>query len=208
IRSTRLANYEVYSDAGIDEEGDIIHLALIVGSEPLSVDEALSKSDWRGAMIEELKSIEKNQTWKLMDLSCGKRSIGVKWIFKTKRNPDGTILKHKARLVAKGFLQKKGVDFTEVYAPVARLETICLIIAVACAKNWFLSALDVKSAFLHGLLKEEVYIKQPPGFIKEGKEQQVYKLERALYGLRQAPRAWNKRINTFFFKKGFERCIA
>ncbi|WVY91413.1 hypothetical protein V8G54_036927 [Vigna mungo] len=207
VRPTRLADYEVYSDAGIDEEGDIIHVALLVGSEPLNVDEALSQSNWKAAMIEELKSIERNQTWQLVDLPKGKQSIGVKWIFKTKLNPDGSVLKRKARLVAKGFLQREGVDFTEVYAPVARLETIRLIIAIACAKNWYISALDVKSAFLHGYLEDEVYIKQPPGFIKEGREHKVYTLNKALYGLRQAPRAWNRRINTFFSSKGFERCI-
>ncbi|WVZ25754.1 hypothetical protein V8G54_004298 [Vigna mungo] len=162
IRPSRLADYEIYSDAGIDEEGDIIHLALLAGSEPLN----------------------------LVDLPKGKQSIGVKWIFKTKLNPDGSVLKYKAKLVAKGFLQREGVDFTEVYAPVARLETIRLVIAIACAKNWYMAALDVKSAFLHGYLEEE-----------------VYKLNKALYELRQAPRAWNKIINTFFSSKGFERCI-
>ncbi|WVZ04379.1 hypothetical protein V8G54_025185 [Vigna mungo] len=195
VQPSRLNDYEIYSDAGVDEEGDIIHLALIAGSEPMDVNEALSQPVWKAAMTEELRSIEKNKTWKLMDLPQGKQSIDVKWIFKTKINPDGYVLKHKARLVAKGFLQKEGIDFTEVSH-----------LLQACFREWNLFALDVKSAFLHGFLEEEVYIKQPPGFIKKGRENQVYKLDNALYGLRQAPRAWNKRLNAFFDSKGFDRC--
>ncbi|WVY89239.1 hypothetical protein V8G54_034753 [Vigna mungo] len=195
VRPSRLTDYEVYSDAIIDEEGDIIHLALIAGSEIMDVNEALAQPIWRAAMTEELRSIEKNKTWKLMDLPHGKQSIDV-WIFKTKVNPDGSVLKHKARLVAKGFLQKEGVDFTEVFAPIARLETICIVVSIACFNKWNLFALDVKSAFLHGFLEEE-----------KGKEHQAYKLDKALYGLRQALRAWNKRINVFFDSKGFERCL-
>ncbi|WVY95960.1 hypothetical protein V8G54_028111 [Vigna mungo] len=188
VRPSRLTDYEVYSDAGIDEEGDIIHLALIAGSEILDVNKALAQPIWRAAMIEELRSIEKNKTWKLMDLPHGKKSIDL--------NPDGSVLKHKARLVAKGFLQKEGIDFTEVFAPAARLETIRIVVAIACFREWNLFALDVKSAFLHGCLEEE-----------KGRENQVYKLDKALYGLRQAPRDWNKRTNAFFDSKGFDRCL-
>ena len=158
-------------------------------------------------MHEELKSIEKNKTWKLVDLPAKKHCIGVKWVFKQKLNPDGSISKHKARLVAKGFLQWQGVDFSEVFAPVARTETIRVVVAVACERNWPLFQLDVKSAFLHGPLEEEVYVQQPPGFVVKGKENQVYKLQKALYGLRQAPRAWNKRIDSFLLDLGFIKCI-
>ncbi|WVZ15560.1 hypothetical protein V8G54_013126 [Vigna mungo] len=206
VQRSRFTDYEVYSDVEIDEQGDIIHLALIARSEIMDVNESLAQPIWKAAMTEELRSIEKNKTWKLMDLPHGKQSIDVKWIFKTKVNPDGSVMKHKARLVAKGFLQKEGIDFTEVFAPVARLETIRIVVAITCFREWNLFALDVKSTFLHGFLEEEVYIKQPPGFIKKGRENQVYKLDKALYGLRQAPRAWNKRINAFFNNKGFKRC--
>ncbi|XP_052735227.1 uncharacterized mitochondrial protein AtMg00820-like [Vigna angularis] len=115
----------MYSNAGVDEEGDIIHLALMAGSEPLNVDDALSQPLWREAMMKEIKSIEKNNTWKLVNLPPNKQCIGVKWVFKTKLNPDGTVSKHKARLVARGFLQQQGVDFKEVYAPVARGGRLC-----------------------------------------------------------------------------------
>ncbi|WVZ24094.1 hypothetical protein V8G54_002638 [Vigna mungo] len=206
VRSSRPEDYEVYSDATIDEEGSLIHIALMTGAEPIDVDDALKQKVWRNAMIEELRSIEKNKTWELVDLPPGKSSISVKWVFKRKMNPDGSVSKHKARLVARGFLQKKGVDFDEVFAPVARLETIRLVVAIACAQRWSISQLDVKSAFLHGLLEEEVYVQQPPGFRERNNAGKVYKLHKALYGLRQAPRAWNKKFDSSLMQHEFERC--
>ncbi|WJX17846.1 hypothetical protein P8452_07710 [Trifolium repens] len=109
-------------------------------------------------------------------------------------------------LVAKGFLQKQGLDYDEVFSPVARHETIRLVIALACSRRWPLFHLDVKSAFLNGPLEEDVYVKQPPGFELKGKEDKVLKLNKALYGLKQAPRAWNKRIDQFFVMQGFRKC--
>ena len=120
-------------------------------------------------MKEELDAIEKNRTWELVDLPHNKHPIDVRWVFKVKLKPDGSIAKHKARLVAKGFLQKQGIDYTKVYAPVARMETIRLVIAIASSRNWTICQLDVKSAFLNGPLEEEVYILQPPGFEIKGK---------------------------------------
>ncbi|MCH93923.1 copia-type polyprotein, partial [Trifolium medium] len=151
--------------------------------------------------------IERNNTWYLTDLPSNKHQIAVKWVFKVKLNSDGSVAKHKARLVAKGFLQKAGLDYDEVYAPVARIETIRLVIAIASAKKWSLSQMDVKSAFLNGSLDEEVYVSQPPGFIMKGKEGMVYKLNKALYGLKQAPRAWNKRIDGFLTQIGFRKSV-
>lgn len=203
---SRYTDFEMFSDAGVDEEGDIVHLALLAGSEPVDVNEALAQPHWKGAMEEELRSIEKNKTWKMVDLPPNKQCIDVKWVFKTKLNPDGTISKHKARLVAKGFLQREGIDFKEVYAPVATLDIIRAVISIACAYKWRVFALDIKSPFLHGHLEEEVYVRQPPGFRREEDKHKVYRLYKALYGLRQAPRAWNKRINVFLESQGFERC--
>lgn len=134
--------------------------------------------------------IEKNLTWELVDLPKDRDVIGVKWIFKTKFNQDGSIQKHKARLVARGFTQKPGIDFFETFALVARLETIRTLIALAAQKNWLIYQLDVKSAFLNGVLEEEVNVEQPQGFLVEGGEDKVYKLKKALYGLKQAPRTW------------------
>ena len=109
-------------------------------------------------------------------------------------------------LVAKGYVQRHSVDFDEVFAPVARIETIRLIIALAGSHGWEIHHLDVKTAFLHGELKEEVFVNQPEGFIVTGEEHKVYKLKRALYGLRQAPRAWNIKLNQILRGLNFRRC--
>ncbi|CAJ2627663.1 unnamed protein product [Trifolium pratense] len=204
----RLNDCEVTQDNAVNDEGDLIHFALLADSEPLNYRDALKSNVWKKAMEEELKSIEKNQTWKLVDLPDKKKKIDVKWVFKVKLNPDGTISKHKARLVARGFLQKHGIDYNEVFAPVAIIETVRLVVALACENKWSLYHLDVKSAFLNGPLDEEVYVSQPPGFEIKGKESMVYKLYKALYGLKQAPKAWNKRIDDFLIQIGFKKCAA
>jgi hypothetical protein len=123
-----------------------------------------------------------------------------------KLNPDGSIAKHKARLVARGFLQREGLDYSEVYSLVARIETIRLVVAIANARDWPMYHLDVKSSFLNGPLEELVFVTQPPGFVIKGKENMAYRLKKALYGLKQAPRAWNKRIDGFLVKQGFSKC--
>jgi hypothetical protein len=142
----------------------------------------------------------------LVHLPANKKPIAVKWIYKLKFHPDGSISKYKARLVAKGFLQKPGIDFTEIFAPVARIETVRLVVAIANHFDWEIAQLDVKSAFLNGKLEEEVYIEQPQGFVAKGKEDCVLKLDKALYGLKQAPRAWNLRIDEFLSKNGYSKC--
>lgn len=179
---------------------------MLADAEPLNFQDALKQKVWKDAMLEELRAIERNNTWELTDLPLNKKPIDVKWIFKVKLSPKGSIVKHKARLVARGFLQKPGLDYSEVFAPVARHETIRLVVALACGRNWFLSHLDVKSAFLNGPLEEEVYVTQPPGFEVKHKERKVYRLHKALYGLKQAPRAWNRRIDSFFQVHGFKKC--
>lgn len=128
------------------------------------------------------------------------------WVFKTKKNSLGEVEKHKARLVVKGYKQKQGIDYDEVFAPVARFDTIRLLLAVAAQKRWKLFQMDVKSAFLNGYLEEEVYVHQPPGFVAKGEEIKVCKLRKALYGLKQAPRAWNARIDAYFTQVGFTKC--
>nr|GFB50989.1 zinc finger, CCHC-type [Tanacetum cinerariifolium] len=139
----------------------------------------------------EIDSINKNKTWKLATLLDNQKAIGLKWVFKTKRDGNGNIIKHKALLVAKGYVQEHVIDYDEVFAPVARMETIRLILALSAYHGWEVHHLDVKSAFLHGELKEEVYVTQPEGFKKPRNENKVYRLVKALYGLKQAPRAWN-----------------
>jgi len=157
-------------------------------------------------MDSKINSIEKNQTWTLTDLPASCKKIGVKWLYKTKLNELGEVDKYKARLVAKGYSQQYGVDYTEVFAPVARMDTVRMIVALAAQRNWTIYQLDVKSAFLHGKLSEDVFVEQPKGYKKKGSEGKVYQLHKALYGLKQAPRAWFSRIASYFKDEGFETC--
>ena len=136
----------------------------------------------------------------MTELPKHKNPIGCKWIYKPKFKSDGSIDKYKARLVAKGYSQTEGIDYAETFAPVAKLNIIKLLIALATKHNWKLNQLDVKSAFLNGELKEEVYLTQPEGFVEKGQEQIVCKLKKALYGLKQAPRSWYEKINSFFLQ--------
>ncbi|KAF0888371.1 hypothetical protein E2562_014193 [Oryza meyeriana var. granulata] len=144
-----------------------------------------------------------NQTWRLVPLPPGHRPIGLKWVYKVKKNAAGEVIKHKARLVAKGYVQQPGMDFDEVFAPVARIESVRLLLALAAQEGWSVHHMDVKSAFLNGELIEEVYVRQPPGFTVAGHEDKVLRLDKALYGLRQAPRAWNAKLDETLVALGF-----
>jgi hypothetical protein len=181
-------------------------LCLLGIEEPANFNEANGVPSWRRAMEEELSSIHDNKTWTLTMLPAGHKAIGLKWVFKLKKDSKGEVVKHKARLVAKGYVQRQGIDFDEVFAPVARLETVRLLIALAAQEGWQVHHMDVKSAFLNGDLVEEVYVAQPPGFEKKGEEHKVLKLHKALYGLRQAPRAWNSKLDKSLVALGFEKC--
>ena len=181
-------------------------LLLSIYDEPRNFHEAKGNKRWTNACEDEIDSINKNNTWELVELPQGVKIIGLKWVFKVKRNADGSINKFKARLVAKGYVQEHGIDFDEVFAPVARLETIRLLIGLAAANKWEIHHLDVKTAFLHGELNEEVYVSQPEGFEKKGEEHKVFKLSKALYGLRQAPRAWNTKLDQILKRLGFKKC--
>ena len=178
--------------------------ALLV-SDHIYFEEAAKKCEWCKAMEEELWAIQKNETWDLVDSLEGKNVIGLKWVYRTKYNADGTIQKHKARLVAKGYAQQLGVDFEETFSHVACFETVRVFLALAAQPGQPIHQFDVKSAFLNGELEEEVYVAQPEGFIIGGKEDKVYRLRKALYGLKQAPRAWYSKIDSYFQESGFER---
>lgn len=141
-----------------DDEQQQAGLFFLAVEESASVEELLSDHAWRKAMEEEMGSIVDNQTWELTSLPMGHLAIGLKWVFKVKRDPAGNYLKHKARLVAKGYSQRQGVDFEEVFAPVARMETVRLLLALAAHGGWQVHHMDVKSAFLNGDLAEEVYV--------------------------------------------------
>ncbi|KAK1647292.1 hypothetical protein QYE76_065097 [Lolium multiflorum] len=181
------------------------HHAYISLVEPKKVFEALEDSDWLEAMHEELNNFKRNKVCTLVEKPKGCRNvIGTKWIFKNKQDEFGNVVRNKARLVAQGFSQVEGIDFGETYAPVARLECIRILLAYASHHNFKLQQMDVKSAFLNGPLHEEVYVKQPPGFEDLNFPNHVYKLDKALYGHKQAPRAWYEHLKELLVDRGFD----
>jgi transposase InsO family protein len=185
-----------YDTSIVDDEYsmNLVMFGPCVSKDPVTFEEASKSQIWRKAMNDEIEAIERNKTWQLTDLPKGVKVIGVKWVYKTKMNEKGEVEKYKARLVAKGYAQRYGTDYKEVFAPVARWDTIRSILAIAAINGWNVFQLDVKSAFLHGELTETVYVEQPLGYVMKGKEEQVYRLHKALYGLKQAPRAWYSKI--------------
>jgi hypothetical protein len=174
-------------------------------TEPKKVDEALQDEGWVSAMHEELHQFTRNDVWTLVPRPAEQNIIGTKWIFKNKTDEHGTMVRNKARLVAQGYTQIEGVDFDETFALVAKLESIRILLSVACHLDFKLYQMDVKSAFLNGVLQEEVYVEQPKGFQDPHHPHHVYKLKKALYGLQQAPRAWYERLTTYLLSKGFAR---
>ena len=177
-------------------------------SDPVTYSQAMQHSGWREAIASEKASIEKNQTWELIDRPPGITPITAKWIFKTKIGADGQPSKKKARLVVRGFQQKEGLDYDEVFAPVAKWNTVRIVIALAAAGAWPLAHLDVKTAFLNGDLKERVWLEIPEGWSSPTTNGKICHLHKALYGLKQAPRAWFEKIDTFLRDLGMKRTEA
>ena len=145
------------------------------------------------------------KSWKLVLRPSDLNVIGKKWIFKNKLNEEGKIIRNKVRLVAQGYVLEEGIDYEETYASVARLDAIRLLLSLACANNFRLFQMDVKSAFLNGIIKEEVYIEQPPGFEDEKHSDWVFRIQKALYGLKQASRAWYEKLSSFLIAHGYDR---
>ncbi|GKE88795.1 putative ribonuclease H-like domain-containing protein, partial [Tanacetum coccineum] len=143
--------------------------------------------------------------WTLVDLPKGKRDIGTKWVYRNKKDKRGIIVRNKARLVAQGYTQEEGIDYDEVFAPIARIEAIRLFLAYGSFMGLIMYQMDVKSSFLYGTIKEEVYVCQPPGFEDPQFLDKVYKVEKALYGLHQAPRAWYETLSTYLLENGYRR---
>ncbi|GJS74699.1 putative ribonuclease H-like domain-containing protein [Tanacetum coccineum] len=160
---------------------------------------------WIEAMQDELLQFKLQKVWTLVDLPYGKRAIGTKWVYKNKKDDRGIMVRNKARLVAQGYTQEEGIDYDEVFAPVARIEAIRLFLAYASFMGFIVYQMDVKSAFLYGTIEEEVYVCQPPGFEDPQFPDKVYKVEKALYGLHQAPRAWYETLSTYLLANGFRR---
>jgi transposase InsO family protein len=180
--------------------------AAYVGRDPASYAEAMKSVDakqWSDACQYEIDALHKNDTWELTNLPPGRKSIKSKWVFKLKA--DG---RYRARLVAKGFTQIPGIDYDETFSPVARFESLRLLLALAALEDWEIQQMDVKSAFLNGVLDEEIYMEQPLGFITSGTETKVCRLKKAIYGLKQASRTWNLQFHGFLTGIGFTRTHA
>ncbi|GJU30452.1 putative ribonuclease H-like domain-containing protein [Tanacetum coccineum] len=173
--------------------------------EPTKIAQALDDESWVEAMQEELLQFKIQKVWTLVDLPYGKKAIGTKWVYRNKKDERGIVVRNKARLVAQGYKQEEGIDYDEVFAPVARIEAIRLFLAYASFMNFLVYQMDVKSAFLYGTIEEEVYVSQPPGFVDPEFPEKVYKVEKALYGLHQAPRAWYETLSTYLLDNGFYR---
>jgi hypothetical protein len=165
----------------------------------------LAKEDprWKEAMLEEMRALEKNKTWELVDLPPGKLPVGCKWVFTIKHTPEGKVDRYKARLVAKGYTQTYGIDYDETFAPVAKMNSVRTLISCAVNFDWDIYQMDVKNAFLHGDLHEEVYMHIPPGFETNQTNGKVLRLHRSLYGLKQSPRAWFDRFRQSMLKRGY-----
>ena len=173
---------------------------------PSNVQDALADPKWRKAMNEEMEALQKNATWELVPLPKGMKPIGCRWVFTVKLKPDGSIDRYKARLVAKGYAQRYGIDYQDTFAPVAKINTIRIIISIAANRDWPLQQFDVKNAFLNGDLEEEVYMELPLE-VKNGSscKGEVCKLKKSLYGLKQPPRAWFGRFSTTMKEFGYKQ---
>ena len=174
--------------------------------DPTSYNEALIDRDvefWKKAMNQEMESMYSNKVWELVEAPNGVKPIGCKWIYKRKRGVDGRVETFKARLVAKGFTQKEGIDYEETFSPVAMLKSIRILLSIAAVLDYEIWQMDVKTAFLNGHLEENIYMQQPDGFIQKGQEHMVCKLQRSIYGLKQASRSWNIRFDQAIKSLGF-----
>jgi hypothetical protein len=172
-------------------------------NEPESLQVALANKNWKADMDDEYKALVDNKTWHLVPNKKGSNLIDCKWVYGIKRKADGTIDRYKARLVAKGFKQRYGIDYEDTFSPVVKAATIRLVLAISVSKGWSLRQLDVKNAFLHGVLEEEVYMKQPPGYENPKTPHYVCKLDKSLYGLKQAPRACFSKLSSKLQELGF-----
>jgi len=170
---------------------------------PTKVDDALQHPKWAEAMEVEMSALQRNDIWSIVSVPPGKKLVGCKWIFNLKHRADGTINQFKASLVAKGYTQSFGIDYQETFAPVAKMNTIRVLLSLAANFSWPLKQFDVNNAFLHGDLEEEVYMQLPPRFNISQSSGKVCRLRKALYGLKQSPRAWFGRFTEAMKRIGY-----
>ncbi|GJX89975.1 retrovirus-related pol polyprotein from transposon TNT 1-94 [Tanacetum coccineum] len=190
----------------LETDTEMCMFALIVSrTEPKNIKEAMADSAWIESMQEELHQFDRLDVWELVDRPLCKNVINLKWLWKNKRDEENTVIRNKSRLVAKGYAQKEGIDFEESFAPVAWLEAVRLFIVYAAHKSFTVYQMDVKTTFLYGPLKEEVYVNQPDGFVDPYHPDKVYRLKKALYGLKQAPRAWYDELSNFLVSNRFSK---
>jgi hypothetical protein len=176
---------------------------LMSTDEPNSVHDTLRDDRWKNAMNKEVDALQKNNTWHPVPQKPGTNIIDCMWVYKVKRKEDGNIDRYKARLVAKGFKQRYGIEYEDTFSPVVKATTTHLVLSLAVSQGWSLRQLDVQNAFLHGVLEEEVYMRQPPGYESKESPDYVCRLDKAIYGLKQAPRAWYSRLSTKLHQLGF-----
>ncbi|GJR12945.1 retrovirus-related pol polyprotein from transposon TNT 1-94 [Tanacetum coccineum] len=175
--------------------------------EPKNIKEAMLDHSWNESMQDELNQFKRLDVWELVECPVGRNIIAVKWIWKNKTDAKNMVIRNKSRLVAKGYRQEEGIDFEDSFAPVARLEAVRIFVAYAAHKNFPIFQMDVKTAFLNGPLKEEVFVRQPDGFVDPEFPNHVYRLKKALYGLKQAPRAWYDKLSSFLIEHHFTKGI-
>ncbi|GJV79306.1 copia protein [Tanacetum coccineum] len=178
-----------YADQVMGEEADFNNMEPLTVQDPTKIAQALDDESWVKAMQEELLQFKIQKVWTLVDLPYGKKAIGNKWVYRNKKDERGIVVRNKAILVAQGYKQEEGIDYDEVFAPVARIKAIKLFLAYVSFMNFLVYQMDVKSAFIYGIIEEEVYVRQPLGFVDPEFPKKVYKVEKALYGLHQDPRA-------------------
>lgn len=186
------------NESGINPDS----IFLLEVEEPQNYQEAITSPyavQWKRAMDEEIESLKKNNTWSIVDQQDGGKLVQNRWVYKLKRKPDGSIDKFKARLVTKGYSQRQGIDYHETFSPVVKFDSIRVILAMAAARNMVLHQFDIKTAFLNEKLQETIYMDQPEGY------RNVCKLERCLYGLKQASRCWHERFTLFLKKFNLKR---
>ena len=172
---------------------------------PQTWEEAMKHEHWREAMKKEIDPLLRNHTWEKCVLPRGKQPVGCRWVFTIKRRPDGSIERYKARLVAKGYTQTYGVDYSETFSPVAKMNTVRVLLSIAANRDWPLHQFDVTNAFLHGELKkeEEVYMEAPPGFATDFEVGEGCRLRKTLYGLKQSPRVWFGKFSGAMISYGY-----
>ncbi|GKA56992.1 putative ribonuclease H-like domain-containing protein, partial [Tanacetum coccineum] len=211
-------NDGIFTNASYDDEGIVadftnletthcLFACFLSQIEPKKISKALEDESWVDAIQEELLQFKIQKVWILIDLPYGKKAIKTKWVYRNKKDERGVVVRNKARLVAQGYRQEEGINYDEVFSPVARIEAIRIFLAFASYMGFIVYQMDVKSAFLYGTIDEEVYVSQPSGFVDPKFPKKVYKVVKALYSLHQALRVWYATLSTFLLKSGYRRGI-